>query len=305
MRLDLNLSYTGILCTLALCAACTPKDDADPETASESTASSSTGDASASDTGNEPSTGDAPTTGGEPSTGDETGGQTVGDDTAGDDTAGDDTGMAFPAECEEEDPTVSAAFALDLTGWAVDPEAHKFTADCTVESVAIEGAMVRTALTCGLDGVPLLPAILDIAAPPEGPVAWFPGDSVQLLSDVSSDFLEDSHERSVQLRGAGDSLLVSATDSFIDEQVRKRFAPLSVEILRVCGDGEEFSDEPAQLRFELADAPPPIDIISGHRAVLPISEDEVFSIDVEKATTSDIQIEREMRILLRKVNSGT
>lgn len=279
--------------TLALCAACKPAEPGDTEDTSGSTGTASTS-VSASDTGvGEDSATSDPTTGG-----DDTGGS---DDTAG----SDDTGSMFPAECTEKDPSVSAAFALDLTGWPIDPENHEFTASCTIDEVTGEpGAVtVSTALTCELDGMQGLVAVLDIAAPAEGPVSWSAGVAVTLSVERTVDFLEGADVHHVLMRRDDDELLISAVDSTIDELIRNRFAPVAVDLVRVCGESFEFSDEPLRVDFALPEAI--VGIVSGQRDRLPISEDQVFVIDVEQATTSDIHIEQDMQILLRRVDSST
>ena len=252
--------------TLAICAACTPAGSGD------------TGDIGG-------STGTAPTTGG--------------DDTAGSDA----TGSMFPAECTEKDPDVSAAFALDLTGWPIDPENHNFTASCTIDEVTGEpGAVtVSTALTCELDGMQGLVAVLDIAAPAEGPVSWSAGVPVTLSVELEDDFHQGIPSHHVLMRrDDDDELLISATDSSIDATVHTRFAPVVVELVEVCGD-EDF--DPLRVDFTVLDAM--VSIMSGHSDRLPISEDQVFVIDVEEATTSSYHNVEGMKILLRRVDSST
>jgi hypothetical protein len=305
----MRLPYLEAICTLALISGCPAKDegDSDPQGSSSSSGAPQTGtDGGATDTSEPPvtDTGDPPgtdTDGGPDDTGDATvGDETVGDETVGDETVGDDTGPAVPGECVETDPAVSAAFALDLTAWPIDPDDHFFAdVPCVVDAVTSAGGTVSTALTCTHEGVPVV-AVLDVAEAPEGAVMWAVADEVKLSSSVSFDGLEESSSRLVQLR-SGEDLLMSGVDETNGDAVEGRFKPLVVHFDEIClqQEGDEY---PVRIEFDPTDAPS-IFIFSGHRGLLETGSEADFAIDVEKAISNGLH-DIEFKVLLRKVATG-
>lgn len=234
------------------------------------------------------------------------GSKNTGEDTDGQDTEGvdtDDTVTGGDApECDEMDPAVNAAFTLTLAGWPGQEvgSGADFDVPCTVAAVNAAGATVATELSCIVDGAQH-PATLAIAAAPEGAVVWKAADSVRLVY-IDIDEGDLGQQRAVQLRaGADDALLVSGDDSFLDEVVRNRFKPLTVELALACGTSDE--GYPVRVDFTPAEGPT-LGIFSGHRGLLPISAKEGFAIDVAQAEGVDLHGEGTMKILLRRVATG-
>lgn len=303
----MRLTYLEAVCTLALIAACPGKDGGESETDPQAPSSSSSG-------GSETSA-ETPTSGtAEPpaDTEDEPGatvGETMGDDTAGEDTVGDDTvgdtgietGQAFPAECVEADPSVSAAFTLDLSAWPIDQEAH-LVADvaCVVDEVTSAGGTVSTKLTCVHEGLPVA-ATLAFAAAPEGEVTWAAADAVKLSSLLWGGGIDEGSGHDVQLRGADDALLMSGVAELGGDAVEGRFKPLELEFDDVCSEGLD-DEYPVRIEFTVPEQAP-VAIFSGHRAALPIDAASAFAVDVEKAMSNG-SYDLEFKVLLRRVTTG-
>jgi hypothetical protein len=304
-----------LTCTLALVPACTPKDgaDSDPSTGAIAT---ETGDAvtetgaetgatdtepPATDTGVD----DTTTTG--PADSETAGDDTAGDDTVGDDTGdgtiGDDTGIVPSAECLEPDPTVSAAFAVDLATWPVEQDDYSLEKlPCTIDAVTSEGGTISTALTCEVEGE-THSTTLDVAAAPEGEPAWAQGDAVILtLADFTQ--LGEASTRLIQMRAAGDdALLISGNDSQFDDAPYGRFQPLKLSLVYACPeDGDPFT-VPMRVDFTSPDMSV-VSIFHAHRGTVPISADELFAIDVAVARGGDIHPDEDVQILLRRVKLG-
>ena len=296
---------------MALIAACPGKDagETDPQGASSSSGASETGtaatevpgptEAAGDETVGDETVGDA--TVGDATVGDATvGDATVGDATVGDETVG-DTGQAFPGECVETDPAVSAAFTIDLSAWPIDPMNHFFEGvPCVVDGVVSEGDTVSTALTCMHEGLPVA-ATLVLAAAPEGEVAWAAADAVKLSSSRWVDGDVGDEGRDVQLRGSDDSLLMSGIDEINGDAVEGRFLPLKLTFDNVCA-AELDAEYPVRIEFS-AQGQAPVAIFSGHRAALPIDGAAVFAIDVEKAVSNGLH-DVEFKVLLRRVATG-
>lgn len=234
-----------------------------------------------------------------PTTGDSDGGETSADEGSASDT---DTDGQLPAACDDTDPAVSAAFTVTLPGWPMDPMVIGFLHDvpCTVDAVDTVGGTVTSALTCEVEGAPH-PATLDIAAAPEGDVAWAAGDSVRLIVE---EYPWDSFLmlRVVELRAAADdALLVSANDSALDWKIYDRFEPLVVEMAHACG--KPAPEVPVRLGFTPAKGPT-LALFSGQRGLLPLTMQEGFAIDVAEATSHEYHTEAIMKILLRRVVTG-
>lgn len=288
----MRLTYLEAVCTLTLIAACPGKEggETDPQDASSSSGGASeTGTAATDVPGATEAAGDATT-----------GDATVGDATVGDETLG-DTGQAFPGECVETDPAVSAAFTIDLSAWPIDPMNHFVEGvPCVVDGVVSEGDTVSTALTCMHEGLPVA-ATLVLAAAPEGEVAWAAADAVKLSSSRWVDGDVGDKGRDVQLRGSDDSLLVSGIDEINGDAVEGRFLPLKLTFDNVCA-AELDAEYPVRIEFS-AQGQAPVAIFSGHRAALPIDGAAVFAIDVEKAVSNGLH-DVEFKVLLRRVATG-
>lgn len=313
------------LATLLILTACQlePKDT--PDSASEATTSTEAGtdpgattlmgvtDATGpgSESGDDPASegtlGETNTTG---TNGTDTPGTATGDTdtddagTDGTDTGDTDTDGAVPAECMEKDPTVSAAFDLAIPGWPDDPQDPGLSYDvvCVVDGVELAGGTLSTLLTCDVDGAPLS-ATLDIAAALDGAEVWGVEDSVR-LKYTEFDKGEFGRTRAVELRSAADdALLVSATDSDMDEVFAARFAPLVVELVFACGDPLFDGDGHQRVDFTPVGGAT-LGIFAGHRGLLELSAQEGFSIDVEDAEGSDLHIEGTLKILLRRIDPG-
>lgn len=298
----MRLTYLEAVCTLALIAACPAKEagETDPQGASSSSSGASeTGTAATEVPGPTEAMGDE--TVGDETVGDATvGDATVGDETVGDETVG-DTGQAFPVECVETDPAVSAAFTIDLSAWPIDPMNHFVEGvPCVVDGVVSEGDTVSTALTCMHEGLPVA-ATLVLAAAPEGEVAWAAADAVKLSSSRWVDGDVGDKGRDVQLRGSDDSLLVSGIDEINGDAVEGRFLPLKLTFDNVCA-AELDAEYPVRIEFS-AQGQAPVAIFSGHRAALPIDGAAVFAIDVEKAVSNGLH-DVEFKVLLRRVATG-
>ncbi len=289
-------------------AGCADKDAASTET-DPSTGSGTDSEATSDASGEDPTAGE---TGDDPvATGTETADDPIATDTdpaetsatepgTGGDT--EDTGFVPPEACGSPDPSVKATFSLELDGWPIDPLAFDLVAPCQIDAVATMDGTVSTGLTCEFEGQSHT-ATLEILAPPEGEVTWAAGQEVTLVAQLWSDVLNMADARSVELRASDESLLVSATDSLIDEAFKQRFAPLSVQIVRVCSEDQRFGEEPAQLEFTPVGGAV-VGILSGQRGVVPIDADQRFVIDVEKATTTPEHVESQMQVLLRRVQGG-
>jgi hypothetical protein len=213
-------------------------------------------------------------------------------------------GTELPAACEDPDPAVSAAFTLEGPGWLPGDSASAFEADalCDVVSVAVEAAVVSTELACEVDGAPQT-ATFRIAEAPEGAVAWEAGQSVRLRVDQANSF---SYFQTVRLHAADDTLLAVATWGGGDDEIASRFAPLTHEIVAACGESEPTGDDvrPAAIKFGFVEGGA-VEIVSAHRASLPITTAEVFAIDVGKVEIGHcchfVSVED---VVLRRVKTG-
>ena len=316
----LNFPYRAmLLTTLALVSACTPKDEGDSDPTAGPGSSSSSSSVSVGESGaltepidpdptdpgdTEPGAtdpGDTTTTG-VPETTTATDGVVTDTDT---DTSGDDTGQALPEECVAADPEVSAFHTLEVVGWPVEPEdTGKLAAPCSVDAVTAGADTVSTALTCEIEGEPHA-ATLVIAASPQGPVGWAAGDQVGLTAEIW-DGGDHGSGRNVQLRAADDALLLSANESYIDENFESpgRWTPLAVNLELVCHDqGSDFSESPLRMDITPVDGPV-VSVFSGHRGVVPIDAAQAFAVDVEEAVMDCCHLPAETKVLLRRVNLG-
>lgn len=309
----LNFTYCAMLTTTVVwLAGCPGQDDGDSDPTPDSSSSSDSASMSVGDTGavteatdsgiDEPNDTEPDATGTTTTTGDMTTTATDGPVTATD-TGGDDTGQAWPAECVEVDPDVSASYTLEVVGWPVEPaETGELDVPCSVDTVVAAADTVSTTLTCEIEGEPHA-ATLVIAASPDGPVSWAAGDPVKLTTDIW-DGGDHGHGRNIQLRAADDALLLSATEAYIDEGFETRFAPLTVKLEYACVDPQsDFPETPLRMDITPPDGPV-VGIFSGHRGVVPIDAEQQFAVDVEQAISTGIHLEDQMKVLLRRVNIG-
>ena len=284
-----RFSYLSCLLLVGACVVDSPKDGG-AETESTGPGASD----SASDTG-------SPTEGAE-------GGATEGEGSASEsasesgETDSGSTGEVVPAACVEADPSVSAAFELELVDWpdAISAQ-HEIDVGCVVESVA-DGPTITTTLQCDVGGEQRV-AILKFAAPvlDEDYVA---GEPVQLISRASDlDEIGLGVFQHVEMRSAADGrlLVVAVRDEVL---AAEWFAPLAVEVTLPCGPEQgfdAFDPLPMQINFEIPEGPE-LGLIHGHSGLLDGGAGFAFDIDVEDATTDNCCHNiRFHHVLLRRV----
>lgn len=201
----------------------------------------------------------------------------------------DDTGDGVPAECAGPDPAVDAGFELALAG--EDPHSsYGIDAVCAVDAVAVEDDSVVTALTCTIAGA-ARQATLTLPVVPEGAVAWSPGKQVHVIaySDYD-DEVDTGWHRKVEVRVAGSEELLLLAVEDADETLGAQmpapwFAPLMVEVVPACGP-EGASDGLMPLALSVRDLDDNVvEVVSGHRAALPIDAEQSYAIDVQDATS--------------------
>lgn len=211
-----------------------------------------------------------------------------------------------PACAGPGDPTVDAAFALDLSAWQLTEDTYAIDVQCFVDAVTTDAGVVSTALLCDVDDAPL-PAVLQLAEAPDGGVAWAPGLPVRLVAQ--SEGLSDIDlppTRVVQLRVAEDDALLAVGIEHTD-LASPWYAPILIDTTAVCGPEEGSGDiHPLMLDFSLMGAPENlVTLFGGHRGALSIIEDESFAIDVQTADTNNCcHFQRWYQLLIRRVHTG-
>lgn len=296
-----------MVCGVALLAGCPldPKNIGDP-----GQESGESGMASDESTVDPPSTGPAETTQANESTGEPPGETTSGGPTEGgsettsagesgptsEGSSEDSTGdLPPPVECFSDDPSVSAAFTLELPDWPHGDETmFDYDVQCDIDEVNVIGGEVETVLSCDLS----LVAILRIPVAPEGEVTWAVDDLVRLVIENEFDpGLSIVH--AVQMRGLDDDeLLVSAVDSSLDNGYESRFPPLLVEQQFPCGVPEGL----VRTRLDFVGSEPEVlEVYHAHRGWLAMTADEGYAIDVEKALAEQFHFGAEIKILARRV----
>lgn len=268
MRLPAHVSL------LLLIAGC-PADKAD--SATDTNATENTSDSDTEDTDDMPPD---PTTGDEP----ETGG---------------DTDPA-PVVCDAEDPSVSSAFEVVLTGWpGMTTDEHAIDQRCTVDSVAIEAGMVVSELGCSVDGE-LLPATVRVAVSPTGSVTWKAGDEVTLESQR---FIEDEFGATIRLLRLADAdttLRVVGVEA--GDPQAAWFLPFTAEAAFPCGVEDPNLGEALVFQLDIGLGDAEVSVLHAHRGVLPIDADQVFAIDVGEASTNHCcHFTRKEEVLIRRV----
>jgi hypothetical protein len=193
-----------------------------------------------------------------------------------------DTGMAFPEECVEVDPDVTATFSVDIDWPEASNDFHFIDVTCTIDAMTEDAGSFEHALTCDDAGTPR-PLVLRAELPTGGAVTWTAGDSVRLKSRriVEPDFGIDGH--SVWMWAADETPLLMARRGGEDSE--PDLSPIAYTAEFPCG--EENSDSgvpgaPFAIRFELgAEA---VTIVHGRRDALKIDDSTVFAIDLAEAT---------------------
>jgi hypothetical protein len=214
-----------------------------------------------------------------------------------------------PAACAAPaDPAVAAAFALDLSAWALEND-EQFGVDvaCVVDAVDVVDAEVVTAMTCEVEGVPLATG-LTIDAAPEGEVAWAAGAAVRLEAfSVDLSDLGMPPDRVVELRAADDDALLVAAIDVGGDLAAPWYAPIVIDTTVVCAPEEAWGvPSPLMLDFSRIDAPEAgVTLFEGHRAALDVAGDASFMIDVRRANTNNCcHFLRDFEVLIRRIQVG-
>src|SRR5688572_3807079 len=120
-----------------------------------------------------------------------------------------DTGMAFPEECVEPDPDVTATFSVSIDWPEASDDFHYLDVTCTIDAMTEDAGSFEHALTCDDAGTPR-PMIMRAELPTGGAVTWAAGDSVRLKSNrlIDDDFGIDTH--SVWMWAADETPLLMA-----------------------------------------------------------------------------------------------
>jgi hypothetical protein len=210
-----------------------------------------------------------------------------------------DTGMAFPEECVEVDPDVTATFSVDIDWPEASNDFHFIDVTCTIDAMTEDAGSFEHALTCDDAGTPR-PLTLKVAESAVGPVVWAEGEAVRLSTSRHLDDEFAQHQRSVRMWAADEALLMVGYEGHADSA--PEFAPLTFAVQFPCGE-ENIDGEPGlpfELVFGLAGAS--VAVAHGQRGVLPIDGSAAFAVDVGEATTNYCcHYTREYHALIRRV----